>query len=323
MSRPFLIADIGGTNARFGLAVADKSADGVRIMQRRDYKASEFARLEDALQDYLETIDQDDVGEACFAVAGPIKDRVVDFTNSAWTLDGNALEKDLSLGAMKVVNDFKAMTYGSLFVPADELVTVKEGTPDLSRPRAVLGPGTGLGLGLIVPCEGGYRALATEGGHVTFSPTNDRQIALLKQLQSVFGHISFERITSGKGMLNTYRALCQIDGVDCGLKTPEEVTIAAIEHNDSRAEETLNIFCSALGTYAGNIVLNTGALGGVYLAGGILPKIKDFFLESGFVESFLDKFPMQDYVGAVPVNLITTKDTALIGAAKLLKDDKA
>lgn len=320
MSKPYLIADIGGTNARFCLARLDESEDGVAISDRHDYKSSDYDRLEDALNDYLGTIGEADIHEACFAVAGPIKNRVVDFTNSAWMLDGNKMEKGLGLDNLLVVNDFRAMTYGSLFVPADEMIEIKPGFHDPLRPRAVLGPGTGLGLGLVVPCGERYRAIATEGGHVTFSPATDRQNALLKNLSGMFGHVSFERIVSGKGILNTYRALCSIDGVSPDFSTPEDITRAALEHNDPKAEETLTIFCEALGTYAGNIVLSTGARGGVYLAGGILPKILDFFTASRFTHFFHEKQPMESYMDDVPIKLITSKNTALIGAARLLKD---
>ena len=320
MSKPFLIADIGGTNARFCLATLDDSADGVELFARKDYKSSEYDKLEDALNDYLGGISETDLKDACFAVAGPIKDRVVDFTNSAWMLDGNRLEKSLSLDHMMVVNDFRAMTYGTLFLPEDEKVEIKPGDILPNCPRAVLGPGTGLGLGLIVPFGTAYHVIATEGGHVSFSPRTERQIAVLQHLTRMFGHVTFERIVSGKGILNTYRALCAIDQHHCDLKTPEEVTTAALEHNDQLAEETLTMFCDALGIYAGNIVLSTGARGGVCLAGGILPKIREFFEASSFRQAFSDKSPMDHYFDDIPVHLITSPNTALIGAAKLLKD---
>lgn len=320
MTKPTIIADIGGTNARFCLAWHDESADGVRLGERREYKASDYDHLEDALNDYLGEIGDADLSEGCFAVAGPITDRVVDFTNSAWILDGAKLQKSIGLDRLMVVNDFRAMTYGSLFVPEDERVLIKPGTVEQDSPRAVLGPGTGLGLGLVVPFGNQFRAVATEGGHVSFSPTNERQMALLRHLTSMFGHVSFERIVSGKGMLNTYRALCVIDGGSPILEKPEDVTRAAVAGEDPHAEEALNIFCEALGTYAGSIVLASGARGGVSLAGGILPKIQDFFMKSRFVQRFGEKSPMEHYLEDVPVHLIISKNTALIGAAKLLED---
>jgi glucokinase len=314
-----LTADIGGTNARFALAIPD-DAGQVHLQAHQTYQAKDYETLYDAYEAYLQMVEIKRPSRACFAVAGPITDTRVELTNSLWFIDLQEAPAKMGLQQLEVVNDFKAMTYGAQFIPDTEMICVKEGKAQPKAPKVVLGPGTGLGLGILVPMDTGYVAIPTEGGHANFSPRTDEEIDVLKELATLYGHVSFERILSGQGILNVYHALCRLNAERAMFSHPGEVTAAAVEHNDPIADKALSIFCSALGVYTSNIVVTSGALGGVYLSGGILPKVREYFLNSNFTKAFLDKGNMSHYLTDVPVWLIQSQETPLIGAAKLLLD---
>ncbi len=312
MTEPILVADIGGTHARFGLALAGE--DGISVNEVRKFRADKFESLFDAARVYLDAVGLRPK-TACFAVAGPITDAQVEFTNSPWVLNIEQAKRALSLTRFHVVNDFEALAAGVPSMRDEDFVQVKPGAGDPDAPILVMGPGTGLGQALIVPFGDQHRIVPTEGGHVSFAPYLDEEVALMHFLTREHERVSVERILSGPGIVNIHRFYCELKGAPCGSTHADEITAAAMKGADPMAIETMNMFFTLLGRAAGDAVLGTGARGGVVLGGGILPKIRELFLDSAFVESFLAKGRMRYYLEDAPIRLIIGEGGALLGAA--------
>jgi glucokinase len=312
MSDLVLVADIGGTNARFALATLANGAIAIRAPQ--NFRAEDFETVRDAAHAYLESV-TDKPAAACLAVAAPVSGDEIVFTNSHWRFHPAEIAASLGVRRFKIVNDFYALAAGVKFLPEDAFIGVKEGTADAAAPVLVIGPGTGLGQALIVPHPQGETLVATEGGHVTFAPRNREEMAVMEFIAREHPRVSVERLLSGRGLVNIHRALCAINDVQRVSQQADEITAAAVDRTYPLAVEAVDLFCAILGRVTGDAVLATGARGGVVLGGGILPKIRNIFLASPFVEKFLDKGRMQSYVAAVPVKLIVIDGAALYGAA--------
>lgn len=315
MAEPLLVADIGGTNARFALADAETLA----ISHVRKFRADEFRTIGDAAAAYLK-----DAGAAprrgCFAVAAPVGGNEISFTNSPWRFRPAEIQTALKLARLLVVNDFFALASSIHHLPDDYFVSVKTGAGDERAPVLVIGPGTGLGQALIVPCGADRRIVATEGGHVAFAPQSDEEISVLKFIAREHARVSLERVLSGGGIVSIHKALCERAGAPPISLRASEISAAAIDGKNPVAVRTLRLFCTVLGRAAGDAALATGARGGVVLGGGILPKIREFFLASDFAERFADKGRMSAYVDAIPIRMIVKEGAALIGAAVALRD---
>lgn len=317
MTDASLVADIGGTNARF--AIAEVSDGAISIRDAQTFRAEDFETIRDAADAYLESV-AEKPKRACFAAAGPIIDDEVDFTNSHWTLRASEITGPLKLDQFRIVNDFYALAAGVEHLPDDAFVNIKDGMPMPKAPQLVIGPGTGLGQALIVPTSSGLRVVATEGGHVSFAPRTDEEFEIKKFIAREHPRVSVERLLSGRGLVNIHRALCAIEGAQRVSLQANEITEAAMTGDYPIAVKAVDMFCAILGRVAGDAVLATGARGGVVLGGGILPKIMDVFLNSAFVDRFTEKGRMSDYVGAVPVRLIVKDGAALYGAAASLEE---
>ncbi|MBE02804.1 glucokinase [Marinobacter lutaoensis] len=311
-----LVGDIGGTNARFALVRQGQvRPEAIRVLPCGDYD-----NLDQAVAEYLAGAGVASVEQVCLAVASPVRGTEVRMTNNHWRFDIEAVRRQFGWSVFKVINDFAAMALGVLHVAEDQRVHVCGGPGDPTRPRLVMGPGTGLGVSGLVPTRSGWVPLMTEGGHVDFAPTDEREMAVLRILRNRFGRVSVERILCGQGLLNLYQALAEIQGVSAPLDAPEKITAAAVANRDRLAREALGHFCEILGRTAGNGVLTLGSLGGVYLCGGILPRFLDFFLESRFRNGFEDKGRMRPLLEFTPVYLITDPYTGLLGAAEALNN---
>lgn len=312
-----LVADIGGTNARF--AIAEFTERKVTLHDVQSFRAEDFETVRDATGAYLEAI-ADNPKRACFAAAGPLIDDQVEFTNSHWTLRATDIKSPLALDQFRIVNDFYALAVGVAYLGDDAILDVKGGAPLGDAPTLVIGPGTGFGQALIVPTDEGEKIVSTEGGHVTFAPRTKEEIAVMQFIAREHPRVSVERLLSGRGLVNIHRALCYIEGAQRISLQANEISAAAISGEYPIAVKAVDMFCSVLGRVAGDAVLATGARGGVVLGGGILPKIRGMFLESAFVDRFKDKGRMSDYVAAVPVRLIVTDGAALYGAAATIRN---
>ena len=318
MANDILVADIGGTNARF--AIAEPHDERIVIRDIQKFRAEDFETIRDAADAYLESI-VDKPMRGCFAAAGPIINNAVDFTNSHWVLRADEIVRPLGFTEFRIINDFYALAAGVAYLPDESFVPVKTGNPIEAAPQLVIGPGTGLGQALIVPMATGQIVVATEGGHVTFAARTDEEFEVKKFIAREHPRVSVERLLSGRGLVNIHRALCAIEGTQRVSLQADEITKAALTEEYPVAVKAVDMFCAVLGRVAGDAVLATGARGGVVLGGGILPKIQDIFLNSPFNERFCDKGRMTDYVSAVPVKLITEDGAALYGAAASLEND--
>lgn len=309
-----LIGDIGGTNTR--LALVD---EGTCWTHMQTWRNEEF----DALEAIIETYMRDRKAHpeaAAFAVAGPVRGDRVRLTNRGWTIDAGQLAKRFSLEHCRVVNDFSSVALGIPALGDTDLEQVGGDRTESAAPVAILGPGTGLGVGGIVPDSDGDggRVLVTEGGHITLAAADDRQSAILERLRRRFGHVSAERAVSGQGLENLYRALGEIEGKDVGTLDAAAIGKAALSGGDAIAAEALSQFFRFLGAVAGDLALSYGAFGGVYVAGGIVPRYREAFQASGFRESFEAKGRMSGYVESIPAYLILHDEVELLGLAASL-----
>lgn len=310
-----LVADIGGTNARF--AIAEKAGGNVEVTHVEKFLAQDFENPRDAAVAYLEAV-RVKPDAACFAVAAPVQSETIKFTNSHWVLNVADIRSALSNSPFKVVNDFYALAAGVDHLPKEDLQLVRPGEGFAGRPRLVIGPGTGLGQALLVPSSDHDVIIPTEGGHAGFAPTTELEIEVLRFIAREHDRVTVERLLSGRGLVNLHRALCVIHDVPRVSLQASEITAAALSGELPVALEAVEMFCELLGDVAGNAVLGTGAQNGVFLGGGILPKLGDFFLKSRFVERFEKREPMAHYVALVPVRLIISDTAALYGAAAAL-----
>ncbi|MEE5071636.1 glucokinase [Pseudomonas alliivorans] len=310
-----LVGDIGGTNARFAIW-EDDALHSVRVFPTIDYIGPEKA-IEVYLQD-LE-LKRGDIGYVCLAVAGPVDGDLFQFTNSHWQLSRKAFCEDLSVDHLLLINDFTAMALGMTRLKDDEYLTVCHGVGKPDRPRAVVGPGTGLGVGtLIKESDTRWLALPGEGGHVDLPIGTAREALLWTRLMAEHEHVSAEVVLSGAGLLLLYQVSCALDDIEPELKSPAAITTAAIA-GDPVAAAVLDQFCVFLGRVVGNQVLTVGGLGGVYIAGGVVPRFTDFFMNSGFKRALAEKGVMSDYFKGLPVWLVTAEYPGLMGAGVALQ----
>ncbi|MEE5067001.1 glucokinase [Pseudomonas alliivorans] len=310
-----LVGDIGGTNARFAIW-EDDALHSVRVFPTIDYIGPEKA-IEVYLQD-LE-LKRGDIGYVCLAVAGPVDGDLFQFTNSHWQLSRKAFCEDLSVDHLLLINDFTAMALGMTRLKDDEYLTVCHGVGKPDRPRAVVGPGTGLGVGtLIKESDTRWLALPGEGGHVDLPIGTAREALLWTRLMAEHEHVSGEVVLSGAGLLLLYQVSCALDDIEPELKSPAAITTAALA-GDPVAAAVLDQFCVFLGRVVGNQVLTVGGLGGVYIAGGVVPRFTDFFMNSGFKRALAEKGVMSDYFKGLPVWLVTAEYPGLMGAGVALQ----
>lgn len=307
-----LIGDIGGSNTRLALIQSGTEWTGMRSFRNEGHQS-----LEAIVSEYLaEKNARPDA--AAFAVAGPVRGDRVRLTNRGWTIDSMHLKDRFGLKHCRVVNDFSAVAMGIPALADTDLEKAGGGGGDDTAPVAILGPGTGLGVGGIVPGPGGGRVLVTEGGHATLAAGDERQARLLARLRLRFGHVSAERAVSGQGIENMYQALAEVEGVNASPLSAAEIGEAAKSGGDPLAVEALGQFFRFLGAVAGDLALTYGAFGGVYIAGGIVPRYLPGFKASRFRETFESKGRMSDYLKPIPVFVILHEEVELLGLAASL-----
>lgn len=311
-----LVGDIGGTNARFGLAAID--AAGTVISSINHLRVADFATAQDGIAHYLNNlVPGRRPADAVLAVAGPVVHGAADLTNAqGWHLDEAALAAALGLTRVRLINDFAALSLSVPLLKAAALRPIGCSAPiDANQTVSLLGPGTGTGVGARVVDRGVVAIQVTEGGHIGFAPTDTLEIELLRVMQRCFGRVSIERLLSGQGLVNLHQAFAVIGGHKVARITPSGITESALSGN-VRALATLNRFFAILGSVAGDLALAHGALGGVLLAGGILPRMADLLIASDFRARFEDKGRLTKLLRDVPTNLIIADDVALLGAAE-------
>jgi glucokinase len=313
-----LVGDVGGTNARF--ALADLSRKPAMISQIRDYSSRSYARANDVVRQYLaEEKLRSLPGIATIAVAGPISQGSVRFTNLGWTLSEHEL-KTIGFSQVRLVNDFAALALATPHLESGSLREIGDaGRGDPEKTIAVIGPGTGFGASALVRDGGQTIAMAAEGGHASFAPDDDVECEILRVLSREFAHVSIERILSGPGLRTLHETLNRIEGIADGVRDPAEITRRALAGEEPFAR-TLMRFCVILGSVAGDFALYYGAQGGVYIAGGIAPAILPALEKSEFRRRFEAKGRFESYLRAIPTKIIIHTHAAFLGAAELARE---
>ena len=327
-----LLADIGGTHARFGWQThAHAPITDVQVLPCREHRT-----VADAIRAYLSGLGRTAPPACALAIANPVLGDQVAMTNHPWALSISALKAEMGFERLLVLNDFTALALALPAIPATELRQVGGGHPMPGRAIGLIGPGTGLGVSGLIPTAGHegpavWAPLHGEGGHVTLAGRGAREQAVLAQLERELGHVSAERAISGPGLVNLHRALLEVDGVDSvgttGSPPPSlaaaDITHRALQGDDAACREALELFCALLGTVAGNLALTLGALGGVYIGGGIVPQLGGWFAQSPFRRRFEAKGRFEAYLSAIPVFVIHAQQSpALLGAARALDVDR-
>lgn len=314
-----LVADIGGTNSRFGLA--DNTTGELYAVKR--YSVSQHKAFPDVLIHFLADVTAlggwQRIPEAvCLAIASPTGGDIIRLTNSPWTIDGKEISTLLGNTRVEIINDFVAVGHGISTLNPTDWQQIGGGDPVLQYPISILGPGTGLGVCTLIPNGNDYHIIGGEGGHVDFAPVDAQELAVFKILNGRFGRVSIERVLSGAGILNIYEALSQSANQPVTHSSPAEVTDAALQGKEALCVDSLEMFCRVLGSVAGNLALTLGARGGIYIAGGIVPRFIDFFQKSDFRHRFESKGRFRYYLTGIPVRVITKSDLGLHGAIQKL-----
>ena len=310
---PRLVADIGGTNARFALETAPQVIEKAEVLPCKDYDT-----VVDAAKTYLERAGSPKVLHAAFAIANPILGDWVQMTNHHWAFSIETTRQALGFETLILLNDFTAQALAVTKTDKKDLIQIGGQKPIEFAPKAVIGPGTGLGVSGLVHSAAGWVALAGEGGHTSFPPFDDMEVLIWQYAKNKYGHVSAERFLSGAGLSLIYEALAKRDNIkQCRLK-PSEITDKTLSGTSPICRQTLDIFCAMLGTVASNLALSLGARGGVYLCGGIIPRVLDYFKTSPFRSRFENKGRFEAYLAAIPVYVVLSEFPGIVGAAAAL-----
>lgn len=307
-----LVADVGGTNVRFALT------DGASLQGHAAYACADHSSLIGAIQTYLAQTGAAPPTSAAIAIASAVADDWVAMTNHSWAFSIEQTRRALGLQSLVVLNDFTALALSLPHLAPGNLQKIGGGEAITRKPIALIGPGTGLGVSGLLPSGDGWTAIEGEGGHCSFSPANQREADILRIAWRSFTHVSSERLISGIGFENLYRAIAELDRLPAHTLSPEQITERALAGADQLCIRTLETFCAMLGTAASNLALTLGARGGVYVGGGIVPKLGDFFAHSSFRARFEAKGRRSGYLAAIPTYVILAEHSALIGAAQAL-----
>jgi glucokinase len=312
---PRLLGDIGGTNARFALVMGDDSP----ITHEVTLPTGQFPDLAAAASTYLQQLGQTAVRQACIAIANPIDGDVLKMTNNHWQFSIEATRQQLGLDTLLMLNDWEAMAMAAPALGGNDLEQIGSGVPAPDAPKGLIGPGTGLGVSSLVRSRrGDWVPIAGEGGHVSLSPTNEREADILRLLWQTYPHVSAERVISGMGLENLYRAICQLNGTEAEPLVAAQVSERALATRDVACEEALACMCRLLGNAAANLALTLGARGGVYIGGGVIARLGDYFSRSGFRAAFESKGRFENYLQRIPTYVICAEQPTLIGCAMAL-----
>jgi glucokinase len=310
-----LLGDIGGTNARFALVQGDQQP----ITHEVTLPTSQYPDLAAAAQAYLQQVGQPTVAQACIAIANPIDGDVLKMTNNHWQFSIEATRQALQLDSLLMLNDWEAMAMAAPALNGRDLEQIGSGEAVPDAPKGLIGPGTGLGVSSLVRSRrGDWVPIAGEGGHVSLSPTSEREADILRVLWQTHPHVSAERVISGMGLENLYRAICQLNGTAPEALTAAQVSARGLAASDVACEEALDRMCCLLGNAAANLALTLGARGGIYIGGGVIGRLGDYFARSGFRAAFEAKGRFEGYMQRIPTYVIRAEQPALIGCAMAL-----
>ncbi|MDX7988555.1 glucokinase [Xenorhabdus sp. 12] len=309
-----LVGDIGGTNARLALCDVDTG----QLSAVEFYPCAHYASLEIVIRHYLQQKGYE-VKYGSIAIACPVTDDVVSMTNHSWRFSISQMRASLGWERFEVINDFTAVSLAIPVLDEKDVIQIGGKQPQAKKPIAVYGAGTGLGVAHLIHTGNQWLSLPGEGGHVDFAPDSAEEEHMLSVLRAEYGHVSAERVLSGPGLVNIYRSLMKLNGQPIEEITPSDISDRALSGSCPVCEQALALFCKALGRFGGNLALNIGAFGGVYIAGGIVPRFLDFFQKSEFRQGFENKGRFTSYLQDIPVYLITYDKTGLLGAGTYIR----
>ncbi len=317
-----LAGDIGGTNTRLALMMAE--GDRLRLVSESTYASREHGSLEAVLRRFLSTHGPS-VSCAAFGIAGPVRHGRCDATNLPWVVDSQSVAREINVDRVGLINDLEANAYGLAELSPDDLAVLNQGDPQAEGNAAIISPGTGLGEAGLYWDGARHRPYATEGGHTDFAPRNRLEMDLLDFLQKEFRRVSYERVLSGPGLVNIYRFLRESGRAEEPAWLAERmrredpaavISGAALRGENPLCAQALDMFVSIFGAEAGNLALKVMATGGVYLGGGIAPKVIQRLRDADFLNAFTSKGRMKPLLQAMPVRAILNPKTALLGAGR-------
>lgn len=314
MTNYALVGDVGGTNVRLALCELETG----NISLTKNFLTSDFNNLEAVIHVYLNE-QAGNITAASIAIACPVAGDKVEMTNHNWTFSIIQMKQNLNLDYLEVINDFTAVSMAIPMLSESDVIQCGGLDAKRNRPIAVYGPGTGLGVAHLLQNEQRWISLPGEGGHVDFAPNSDEEALILQLLRPELGHVSAERLLSGMGLVNIYRAVVRADHRTEEHLQPEDITERALANSCIYCHRALSLFCVIMGHFGGNLALTLGTFGGVYIAGGIVPRFLNFFKASGFRAAFEDKGRFKDYVKNIPVYLVTYNQPGLLGAGAYLR----
>ena len=306
-----MVGDIGGTNARFALVAPGKS----ELMSIKTLQCTKFETVQEAINSYISSINDVEIVSACIASAGTTHLDIFKPANNDWVINKSNVSSALNDIQVNWINDFSAQALATTTLKSNDVIVINKGAVQPERVRLVIGPGTGLGTCGLINSSNGWVPLPAQGGHSDFAPNSSLEIEIWTLLQKQFGHVAVERILSGPGIVNLYKALCQINEKEVLFNSPSEITSAAIKVNpDSMSKETLHLFCRIFGSVTGSIALSTGCLGGIYITSDLVRNFLDFFIDSDFLKSFEDKGRLKYYMTDIPIFISKKENMGLIGS---------
>ncbi|CAJ0992132.1 glucokinase [Pantoea sp. Nvir] len=314
MTNYALVGDVGGTNARLALCEVETGS----ISHTKTFLTSDYDSLEAVIRYYLGE-QKSEVKDGCIAIASPITEDWVDMTNHEWAFSTRKMKTTMGFNHLEIINDFTAVSMAIPMLKTENVIQFGGSEPMKDKPIAIYGAGTGLGVSHLIHVDKRWISLPGEGGHIDFAATSNEENSILEVLRAEMGHVSAERVLSGAGLVNIYRAIVKTDKrVPENLK-PKDVSERALAESCIDCRRALSLFCVMMGRFGGNLALNLGTFGGVYIAGGIVPRFLEFFKSSGFRAAFEDKGRFRDYVSRIPVYMVIHDQLGLLGAGAHLR----
>ena len=311
-----LIADIGGTNIRLALTQSTGEISAIET-----YRCAEYESLSDVLLAYLEKQQVEGKSlNACLAIACPVENDEISMTNLPWKFSQSKLKRDLNLDGLFLINDYTAIAHAIPLLTDEQKVQIGEGAAIDNKPISVCGPGTGLGVANLVYAKDSWHCISGEGGHIDFAPVDQDEIQILSYLMNKKEHrISYEQLLSGKGLEQIYQALVAKDELGYQDLSAEAISAKALDDSCPVCQQALSQFCKTLGSFAGDLAMIMGSFGGVYIAGGIVPRFIDFLSGSDFRARFQAKGRLSSFIEDIPTYVITEPQPGLLGASAYLR----
>jgi len=310
-----LVADIGGTNIRIATAKSQAVLDNITLYSCKDYNG-----LEQVLREYITQYNLTGCSiDACLAIACPVENDLIKMTNLPWSFSQEKLKKDLQFNQLSLINDYTAIAYAVPLLSAQQKYQIGGGTVVSNEPISICGPGTGLGVAHLIPTrDNQWVSTNGEGGHLDFAPVDDIEIDILCYLRSIYGRVSYEQLLSGIGLEQIYHGLSHREGKKTLDYTAADISNYALAGSCELCSQSLVVFCRVLGSFAGNLALMMGSFGGVYIAGGIVPRLLSFLSDSDFRARFDAKGRFSDFNRDIPTFVITEKHPGILGASAYL-----